>query len=135
MQDQPNPAEILAAVAAFLRAEITADITPHAVFQAKVAANALEIARRELEFGPAADAAEHARLQRLLGHSGSLLDLNRELAHRIAEGDLTLATPGLAEHLWATTLAKLAVDQPGYSGYRAALAERGAGAKTVPGET
>ncbi len=35
-----------------------------------------------------------------------------------------LATPGLAEHLWAVTLAKLAVDQPTYWGYRAALVER-----------
>ena len=38
-----------------------------------------------------------------------------------------LATPGFTEHLWATTLAKLAVDQPNYSGYKAALAERGEG--------
>ena len=135
MQDQPTPAEILAAVAGFLRADITADITPHAVFQAKVAANALDIARRDLELSPAADAAELERLQRLLGHPGSLEGLNRELARRIAEGDLDLSTPGLADHLWAVTLAKLAVDQPSYSGYRAALAERGAGVNSVPGET
>jgi hypothetical protein len=124
MQDQPTPAEILAAVAGFLRADISADITPHAVFQARVAANALEIARRDLELGPAADAEELGRLQRLLGRAGSLLDLNRTLAQRIAEGEFTLETPGLAEHLWKTTLDKLAVDQPSYSGYRAALIER-----------
>ena len=29
-----------------------------------------------------------------------------------------LHTPGLAEHLWQTTLDKLAVDQPGYDSYR-----------------
>ena len=54
----------------------------------------------------------------------ALSDLNAELALRIREGGLDLETPGLAEHLWATTLAKVAVDQPNYSGYRAALAER-----------
>ncbi len=124
MQDHPTPAEILAAVAAFLRADVVADITPHAVFQAKVSANALDIARRDLELSPAADAEELARLHRLLGRNGDLLDLTRELAQRIADGAMTLETPGLAEHLWATTLAKLAVDQPAYSGYRAALAER-----------
>ena len=43
---------------------------------------------------------------------------------RIAAGELTLETPGLADHLWRTTLAKLAVDQPTYWGYRAALEER-----------
>jgi len=124
VQDHPTPPEILAAVIAFLRSEVTADITPHAVFQAKVAANALEIAKRDLELGSAADAAELERLDRLLGHSGTLLDLTRELAQKIAEGGVTLKTPGLADHLWASTLAKLAVDQPTYSGYRAALAER-----------
>ncbi len=41
---------------------------------------------------------------------------------------MDLETPGLADHLWETTLAKLAVDQPNYWGYRAALAERGEGA-------
>ena len=124
MQDQPSPFEILSAVAAFLRADVSADITPHAVFQAKVAANALEIARRELELSASADAAETARLERLLGHTGNLLELNRELARRIADRSIDPAMPGLAEHLWNTTLAKLAVDQPSYSGYRAALAER-----------
>jgi hypothetical protein len=103
------------------------------VFQAKVAANALEIAKRELELSPAADAAELERLERLLGHGGRLLDLNRALAQRIADGEITLETPGLAVHLWTTTLAKLAVDQPSYSGYRAALAERDH-IKPVPGE-
>ncbi len=125
MQDHPTPAEILGAVSAFLKTEVTAEITPHAVFQAKVAANALEIARRDLELSPGQDAAERARLQALLGHDGELIDLNRELAARIADGSFDLTTPGLAEHLWQTTLAKLAVDQPTYSGYRAALAAKG----------
>ena len=29
-----------------------------------------------------------------------------------------LQTPGVAEHLWATTLAKVAIDQPTYASYR-----------------
>jgi len=124
MQDHPTPAEILGAVAAYLKADVTADITPHAVFQARVAANALEIARRDLELSPAADAAELERLEQLLGHGGDLPGLNRALAARIADGSIDLSTPGLARHLWLTTLAKLAVDQPTYSGYRAALADQ-----------
>jgi hypothetical protein len=31
---------------------------------------------------------------------------------------MSLATPGLSEHLWATTLAKMAIEQPGYASYR-----------------
>ena len=47
-----------------------------------------------------------------------------ELAHRIATGELDLTTPGLSDHLWATTMAKLAVDQPTYAAYRAELEGR-----------
>ena len=124
MQDQPTPAEIIGAVSAFVKAQALPELTPHAQFQMRVAANALELAKRDLDLSPAEDAAELERLTALLGRTGSLLDLNTELSRRIAAGEADLSTPGLAEHLWATTLAKLAVDQPNYSGYRAALADR-----------
>jgi hypothetical protein len=124
MQDQPTPSEILGAVSGFLKTVSGPEIPPHTTFQIRVAANALELARRDLDLSPAADAAEHARLVALLDRDGTLLELNAELARRIRDGEADLSTPGLREHLWATTLAKLAVDQPNYSGYRAALAER-----------
>ena len=124
MQDQPAPAEILTAVAAFLKTVTGPELAPHTAFQLRVAANALELAGRDMTLSPAQDAAELARLTALLGQTGSLLDLNTELARRLDAGEADLTTPGVAEHLWATTLAKLAVDQPNYSGYRAALAER-----------
>ena len=124
MQDQPAAAEILAAVAAFLKTVTGPELAPHTAFQLRVAANALELAGRDMTLSPAEDAAELARLTTLLGRDGSLLDLNAELARRLDAGEADLTTPGVAEHLWATTLAKLAVDQPNYSGYRAALAER-----------
>jgi hypothetical protein len=125
MQDPPHPAEILGAVAAFLKNVVTAETTGAASFQARVAANALEMMKRELETAPAQDAAERSRLTALLGRNdGTLAELNDELCRRIEAGEIDLATPGLKEHLWATTLAKLAVDQPTYGGYRVALAER-----------
>jgi len=124
MQDEPRPAEILAAVARFLKEVVAPETTGHINFNVRVAANALEMMRRQLELGPAADAAERERLRALLGEDGALADLNAELARRLAAGELDLDTPGLADHLWETTLAKLAVDQPTYWGYRAALAER-----------
>ena len=57
----------------------------------------------------------------LLGRQGSLEDLNRALCDLIARGEFTLATPGLKDHLWATTMTKLAVDQPSYASYRREL--------------
>ena len=125
MQDQPTPAEIIGAVAIFLKNVVAAETTGATSFQARVAANALEMMKRELETAPAEDAAERERLAALMpGEEGTLLQLNAELARRIETGQLDLSTPGLKEHLWKTTLAKLAVDQPTYGGYRAALAER-----------
>jgi hypothetical protein len=122
MQDEPRPDEILAAVAKFLRETVAPATSGHVSFNARVAANALEMTRRQLLDGSADG--ERDRLAKLLGQDGDLAELNAELACRIAAGELTLETPGLADHLWRTTLAKLAVDQPTYWGYRAALEER-----------
>ena len=124
MQDQPTPSEVIGAVAAFLKTVVAAETTGATSFQARVAANALEMMRRQLDLAPAADAAERQRLNELLGHDGDLLELNTELSRRIAAGEMDLTTLGLSDHLWATTLAKLAVDQPTYAAYRASLAER-----------
>ena len=73
--------------------------------------------------GAGGDAAEAARLKQLLGMDGSLIELNRALADRIANGEVDLQTPGLAEHLWQTTMDKLAVDQPNYASYKRELGE------------
>jgi hypothetical protein len=124
MQDEPRPDEILTRIAGFLKGPASRETGPHISFQLRVAANATEICQRQLTLSPKADAEELERLRALLHSDGDLMALNRELARRIRDGELTLESPGLADHLWATTLAKLAVDQPNYSGYRAALAER-----------
>jgi hypothetical protein len=55
---------------------------------------------------------------------GTLGELNRALAERIAKGEADLLTPGLADHLWQTTMAKLAVDQPNYAAYKRELGEK-----------
>jgi hypothetical protein len=127
MQDQPTPSEVIGAVAVFLKTVVAAQTTGATSFQARVAANALEMMRRQLDLAPAEDAAELARLKVLLGTEGSLAELNVELARRIEAGELDLTTPGLSDHLWATTMAKLAVDQPTYAAYRAELASRDGG--------
>ena len=100
MHDDPTPAQLVSAVRAFLEKVAGPKLEGHAAFHARVAANALAIVERQLTLGPEQEAAE---------------------AERLREGALGLDTPGLVEHLRATTLAKLSVDQPRYSGYRRAL--------------
>jgi hypothetical protein len=121
MQDTPTPAEVLAAVARFLKDEVAPATEGRLSFQARVAANALEMMRRHLDLAPMAEATEQARLTKLLGRDGDLMDLNIELSRRLAAGEADLSTPGLADHLWATTLAKMAVDQPSYAAYSESL--------------
>jgi len=118
MQDEPKPGELTKAVADFLRNDIAPLISGHNAFKLRVAINALDLVTRQLTLELGGDAAETARLEALLGTQGSLLDLNRSLAERIGSGALDLGTPGLSEHLWQTTMDKLAVDQPNYGSYR-----------------
>jgi len=118
MQDEPTPVELTKAVADFLRNDITPMVSGHNAFKLRVAINALDLVVRQLTLEQASDTAEAERLAKLLGVEGSLLEQNRALAERIAKGEIGLATPGLPEHLWQTTLAKLAVDQPNYASYK-----------------
>lgn len=124
MQDEPTPIELTKAVADFLRNDIAPLISGHQAFNLRVAVNILDLVTRQLAREEGSNAKEVERLRALLGLEGSVTDLNRALAERIAKGEMDLATPGLAEHLWATTMDKLAVDQPNYASYRREL-ERG----------
>lgn len=125
MQDEPTPIELTKAVADFLRNDITPLISGHQAFKLRVAINILDLVTRQLTREAGSDAAEVERLRALLGMDGSVTELNRALADRIANGELDLATPGLAEHLWATTMDKLAVDQPNYASYKRELTRGG----------
>lgn len=122
MQDEPTPQEILAAVAAFLRESVIPQATPLVAFQSRVAANAVDLVARQLALAPADEADEAVRLRELLGRDGELGELNNAFAAAIAAGQIDPTSTNAAQHLWKTTLAKVSVDQPRYSGYRAALA-------------
>ncbi len=123
--DPPAARELLDAVARFLREAAAPGLAGHPGFLARVAANALEIARREIALGPAADAAHRARLAQLLDVRGDIAcgTLDAALCERLRARTVDATTPGLLEHLWSTTLAKVAIDQPGYASFRAALSD------------
>jgi Domain of unknown function (DUF6285) len=124
MQDEPTPEELISAVADFLRNDIASAVSGHTAFKLRVSINALDLVTRQLKLEQGSDSAEAARLSQFLGAQGSLGELTRVLAERIAGGEIDLQTPGLAEHLWRTTMDKLAVDQPNYAAYRRELGEK-----------
>lgn len=118
MQDQPTPVELINAVAEFLRSDVAPQLSAHTAFKLRVGLNALDLVVRQLTLETSGGAAELERLSKLLGTSGSLEDLNRLLSARIASGEISFDTPGLTEHVWQTTMDKLAIDQPNYASYR-----------------
>ena len=121
MQDEPTTIELTRAVADFLRNDITPMVSGHNSFKLRVAINILDLVTRQLALAEGSDGAEAARLGKLLGTEGALIDLNRALSGKIASGEVDLQTPGLAEQLWQTTMDKLAVDQPNYGSYKREL--------------
>ena len=118
MMDQPSILELVEAVREFIEKRAMPELKGHTAFHARVAANALGIVSRELSLGPKSLGDERERLAALLGHDGTLDELNRELCNRLREGAMGLETPGLAPHLEQTTRDKVAIDQPNYSGLR-----------------
>ncbi|MEI9889099.1 MAG: DUF6285 domain-containing protein [Rhizomicrobium sp.] len=125
MMDQPSMRELVIAVRDFLEQRAMPELKGHTAFHARVAANALGIVARELESGGATGEAERVRLAGLLGHDGTLLELNRALCAAIRDGRMGLDTPGMAEHLTLTTRDKVAIDQPNYGGLKRLLADGG----------
>jgi hypothetical protein len=118
MQDRPTPVELVKAVANLLQATVLPQSTGRLAFEIRIAINALELVARQLSCAGEAHCAEQQRLEALLGRTGSLMDLNRELCTRLAEGTIALTDEHLIQHLWATTMEKLAVDQPSYAAFR-----------------
>lgn len=125
MPDQPGGPDLLDAVARLLRDELLPLLPPAAAFNARVAANAVDLVAREMRSGAAADAAAAARLRALLlREAGDGRTLEADLCQRLKNGDIDPADPALRAHLWATTLDKLAIDQPAYAPYRRELQRR-----------
>ena len=132
MIDAPHGADMLDAVARLLRDTLIPLLPADTVFQARVAANAVDLVAREIRLGAAAQTDATTRLKALLTLDASLPELEAELASQIREGHVGADTPGLMDHLWATTLAKMAIDQPSYASYKREIELRAANFSSQP---
>ena len=112
--DRPDALELVEAAAEHLAVHVRPALSGHAAFEALIAANLLAIARRELELGPPAHAAERERLRVLLGRDGALDELEDELVARIRAGTIGLEDRRLVDHLRATVRDRLRIANPGY---------------------
>ncbi|MEQ9451573.1 MAG: phosphotransferase family protein [Pseudomonadales bacterium] len=129
--DMPRIDELLVSVRDFLRQDVMAETTGRSQFLARVAGNSLDIVLRDAHLGSAARQAEVERLHALLGQEGELPELRAELVRRLRGGQLALDAPGLAEHLRATVVNQVAIDQPRYSGLSTALEGAQTGGSTA----
>lgn len=124
MQDRPTVAELLEAVRGFLAHDAIEGLEGTAKFHARVAANVLAIALRELEMEPMHLAAEWRRLDALLGDvaappdvaalRGALRARTEELCERIRRGDADAGQfrADVLAHVRATVREKLAIVNP-----------------------
>ena len=124
MQDRPTITELLDAVRGFLESEVIDALDGTAKFHARVAANVLAIAQRELELEPAQLIAEWQRLDALLGPAAlpedrtvlreRLRSRTEDLCDRIRSGaaDDGPWRSAVLEHVRATVREKLAVANP-----------------------
>ena len=110
----PSAPEMLAVIREYLEATILPELKDDKWFNVKVAANMLATVERELRLGPAADAAEIARLEQITGTRGSLDALNRELAARIREGKIKSDDAAVLDHLRQSIADALKINNPAW---------------------
>ena len=111
-QDRPHAPELLRAIREFLAADVLPKLEGRTQFHLKVAINSLAILEREATLGPAADAAELARLKALLGRDGTLAELNAELARQLRAGERDETDAALMAHLMSTHVHKIGISNP-----------------------
>jgi hypothetical protein len=123
MNAHPPAGELLESVSYFLRDALLPSLSGAQAFNVRISINAIDLVRREIAMQDAADEREYVRLSSLLGGAGSLAAMRQALCEKIASGAMTLDQPALRQHLRATAIDRLAIDQPSYSAYRAATAQ------------
>ena len=122
--DMPRLEELVGATRDFLHGQVRDETAGRTRFHALVAGNALDIVYRDLHSGAEHRRREHERLRRLLDAEGSLLELRWKLVRAIREDAIGLGDTGLHDHLRATVVNQIAIDQPKYSGFKTAAARR-----------
>lgn len=115
----PTATELIDAVIGFIENCAAPQLKDRDAFLARVAVNALAAVRREIELGPAAEAAATLRLKAILGRDGSFADLNEALTAGIQDGSIDAFRPDVAAHLKASIIDQVRIDQPNYSGLKA----------------
>lgn len=120
--DMPRVDELLVSVRNFLHQDVMDATEARTNFMARVAGNSLDIVLRELAIGPELARREAQRLGTILAEDGDLQSLRWSLTRLLRDGTMPLDHPGLVEYLREAVVNQVAIDQPKYSGFQAAVA-------------
>jgi len=119
--DRPTKNELVIAVREFMEDKLLPELKGHLNFNTRVAINVLKIIERELEQGETTSEETRLRLLQLLSNTENTLsnrELNQALSKEISERTLSYQDQALINHLWQTTMKKMAVDNPRYVSYQ-----------------
>lgn len=106
--------ELLTALEEWNAKQVLPGLKGHDKFQARVAGNALGIARRQAAWGPDFREAAVARLA-AIGCD------HRQLCDGLSKGDTAISRAEVWDHLRLSALERLSIDQPKYAGLKVAL--------------
>lgn len=112
MRDEPAGADLLDIAEATVRETLLPALPGHLHYEARMVANAMRIAARQMRADTAAEDTERAALATLLGEDAPLPDLNRRFAQALRAGAFD-ADPGPARAvLLSAAVARLAEANP-----------------------
>lgn len=127
MITHPTAPELIDSVIKFIEERAAPQLKDRDAFLCRVAVNALAAVRREIEQGPAAEAAARDRLRALIGRDEDFETLNAALCDGIADGTINPLDPAVLAHMKASIIDQVAIDQPQYAGLRTLRAPSQAG--------
>ena len=119
MNSPPSKEELIISIINFLENDIISELKGQKRFHAHVAKNSLNIVLRQLKLEEENNSKEKKRLKEILKIEGDLKDLNQILCEKINNEEIDINNDELVDHLYKTTMEKLSIDQPNYSGYLA----------------
>lgn len=119
MNNPPSKEELIISIINYIENDVISELKGQKRFHAHVAKNSLNIILRQLRLEKENNSKEKKRLKEILKIDGDLIELNRILCEKINNDEINIKDNNLIDHLYKTTMEKLSIDQPNYSGYLA----------------
>ena len=119
MNNPPSKEELIISIINYIENDVISELKGQKRFHAHVAKNSLNIILRQLSLEEENNSKERKRLAEILKIDGDLKELNRILCEKINNDEINIKDNNLIDHLYKTTMEKLSIDQPNYSGYLA----------------